>query len=523
TTVNNELTVRTQELSESNTLLENVQNSVNAAIVVVDQSLNILRHNRLATDFFEFNEGHGPMPLTGAKTRLGISGLIEKAQKARDRGERITEELIQGGRNLLMAYRPVVGPRGNTHGVVITILDVSPLAEAERLVRQNERLFRGAFEHAGHGMALVTREGRLSDVNMALANMLGYSRAQLRDMDFQAITVAEDLRVDVEQWSRLVSGEIDSYQIEKRYLHRDGRVIWGLLTASAIRDDLGAFVTGVKQVVDITPTKQVHDELLDAKRDAERANAAKSDLLSRASHELRTPLNAIIGFSEMIQTQTFGPVGDAHYEDYVGEILGAGRHLLSIVDDFLDLSKLEQGRFEIRDEIASPAALLTEILRLCRVQADKKQIQLLLANDTEHASLLVDRRAFRQIFLNLIGNAIAYSPEGTTVTLGLRASSVNGWGLETYVADQGPGMSEMEIAQAQEPFVRGTEAEKAGIKGTGLGLPITQHLVNLHGAELHLESKRGVGTTARIFWPADRLHDDRNPRGSSGVASGLPL
>jgi signal transduction histidine kinase len=240
-------------------------------------------------------------------------------------------------------------------------------------------------------------------------------------------------------------------------------------------------------------------ELARARDDAQAANRTKSEFLANMSHELRTPLNAIIGFSEVMQTQIYGPLGDKRYAEYAGDIHRSGQHLLEIINDILDLAKVEAGRLELRPDRVDVAQLFTACERLMHNKAATAGVTLIVRHLDTVTEIVADEIRLRQILLNLLSNAVKFTPRGGYVTmLAERAADKT---CEFKVIDTGIGMSEAEVAVAMEPFrqIDNTLARK--YEGTGLGLPLTRALIELHGGKFELSSKPGIGTTATVRLP----------------------
>ena len=254
---------------------------------------------------------------------------------------------------------------------------------------------------------------------------------------------------------------------------------------------------------DVTESYQAEVDLRAAKEEAEVASRAKSDFLAGVSHELRTPLNAIIGFSEVMQNEMFGPMGDSHYHEYAADIHESGHHLLSLINDILDLSKIEAGKFELHEETVTVTDTIEAALRLVGQRAEKAGVELVRAVAPRLPRLYADGRALKQVLLNLLTNAIKFTPQGGRVTIG--ADLAPGGDLALTVVDTGVGMSAEDMEQALTPFGQAESDIAREQEGTGLGLPLTKHLVELHGGSLTIESAPGAGTTIRATFPAARL------------------
>jgi two-component system, cell cycle sensor histidine kinase PleC len=242
---------------------------------------------------------------------------------------------------------------------------------------------------------------------------------------------------------------------------------------------------------------------------AVKASLAKSVFLANMSHELRTPLNAILGFSEILDREMFGPLHNTSYKEYAGDIHHSGQHLLSLINDILDLSRIEAGRRDLREEPLHMLECAEEAIKLTQMRAAAKNLTVQTAIASDLPKLLGDRRAIEQIMINLLTNAVKFTPDAGDITLAAQLDEAGD--LVFSVTDTGPGIPEAEITQALTAFTRGTFATKSDIDGVGLGLPIVKGLIELHGGYIDIRSQPRVGTQVRCIFPQKRVLS--GPRG----------
>ena len=253
-------------------------------------------------------------------------------------------------------------------------------------------------------------------------------------------------------------------------------------------------------IAEIEEEKSISD---DARRRAEAANVAKSRFLATMSHELRTPLNAILGFSEVMQAELLGPMQNKSYLEYASSIHASGRHLLQLINEILDLSRIEAGRYELHEEPIRLNEIVEECHRLLALRAENKGLQVAPEFPKGLEPIWADERAIRQICLNLLSNALKFTPRGGRITLTV-AGTLDG-GQMLSVKDTGPGIPKEEIPRVMQAFGQGSLAHQTAEGGTGLGLPIVQSLVTLHGGTFELRSELRKGTEAVVCLPKSRV------------------
>jgi PAS domain S-box-containing protein len=254
---------------------------------------------------------------------------------------------------------------------------------------------------------------------------------------------------------------------------------------------------------DVTELKAREQALLEAKSAAEQANRSKSRFLAQMSHELRTPLNAIIGFAEIMQAEALGPLGSPQYRSYAGDIVESARHLSQVINDVLDVAKLEAGKFELHEDRLNPAQLVERAVRLVAPRAAEAEVALTLEAAADPPALLADGRKLLQVLLNLLSNAVKFTAAGGQVRLAAAAEPDGGFAFS--IADNGIGMSEADLAVALAPFGQVDSTLSRRFEGTGLGLPLAKALTELHDGHLEIDSAPGAGTRTRVRLPSERV------------------
>jgi signal transduction histidine kinase len=297
----------------------------------------------------------------------------------------------------------------------------------------------------------------------------------------------------------------------------DGANLWRVVLHAAVvamqLSVLCVFVFLIRRM--LTKAQELESALAKSLAMVEEISISKSRFLAHMSHELRTPLNAIIGFSDVMKMQMFGALSP-RYLDYADKIHTSGAHLHDLINDVLDLSRVEAGKHEIFEEAVEPAKIIEICYAMMSARAREARIDLRISAPAGFPALRADPRAMKQVLLNLLSNAIKYSPAGGTVVTSLDAGAD---GLALTVTDTGCGISEKALAKVFDPFQRGDSMVARKIEGTGLGLAISRKLMELHGGTLTLASKPGAGTAATAFFPADRLILAANDTGPASAAS----
>jgi PAS domain S-box-containing protein len=266
-----------------------------------------------------------------------------------------------------------------------------------------------------------------------------------------------------------------------------------------LRDETGRIYRMAGSVGDITEAKLAEVKLKETLAQAEAANKAKSDFLAAMSHELRTPLNAIIGFSEMIHGQLLGPIGTPKYGEYAGDIMASARHLLDIINDILEMARMDAGQAEYRPEPVNMGSVIDASLRLLHQRISHSGLSLVTKLFPELPNIMGDERRLKQVMINLLGNAIKFTPQGGSIVV--EAKPVLDGRLMIRVIDSGIGIAERDIPRALAPFTQVDSVVARRYQGSGLGLPLAKAFVELHGGNLELSSILGKGTTVTLYFP----------------------
>jgi len=404
-------------------------------------------------------------------------------------------------RHCRMAGLPVFDPdSGRFIGYRGTSRDVTAEAMALGMVAQSRTQLTHAIDSISEGFALFDSEERLLLCNQRFLAMYPLSARRIHagvsfhDIVRAAISCGDIVAGEIADGLMAITlteraKSLDAIEFELA----DGR--WIRATDRLTAD---GSIVGIR--TDITELKNRERALFEAKEVAESANRAKSEFLANISHELRTPLNAIIGFSELIIAETLGPISKP-YREYMHDVLNSGRHLLEVINDILDLAKAEAGQLDLNEEALELKGVVDGVLRLMRERAMRNHLELSATVSAKLPPLRADPRKLRQILLNLISNAIKFTPAGGSVTVSSEREPSGD--LLLRVADTGIGIAADDIATALKPFgqVDGTLSRK--YEGTGLGLPLTRAMVELHGGKIVIESELDRGTCVIVRFPAE--------------------
>jgi PAS domain S-box-containing protein len=371
---------------------------------------------------------------------------------------------------------------------------------ALRSAQATTRELESVLETATDGVLVVDRDGMIVASNRSAEALFGYESHEITNRSFIDLFAPESHRAAHEYLDGLVHAGVASVLNDGREVIgrvREGGLIPLFITIGRLADNKFCIVFR-----DITQWKRAEEDLTNAKREAEKASSAKSDFLAKVSHEVRTPLNAIIGFAEVMIDERFGPLGNERYRQYLKDIRTSGEHVISLVNDLLDLSKIEAGKLELTFVSVSLNDVVQQCVAIMQPQANRERIIIRTSLLPTLPPVVADERSIRQIVLNLLSNSIKFTGAGGQVIVSTALTDRGEAVLR--VRDTGIGMSEKEIETALEPFRQVATSGRSG-SGTGLGLPLTKVLAEANRATFTIKSAVDAGTLVEIAFPATRV------------------
>jgi len=401
--------------------------------------------------------------------------------------------------------------KGESEAMFGVIKDITEEVRSAKLLMESYTRLSTIMNTIIEGIIVIDTKGIIRLANTAVTKMFSYSEQELIGKNISILMPDPSFRHHdgfIEHY--LHTGQRKMIGVGREVVGRrkDGVIFPLELSVGEVLDELATGDVNNNHVFigtlrDVTARKRYEEALVLSKRDAEAANEAKSMFLAKMSHELRTPLNAILGFSEIMRDQLFGPLNNDKYIRYLNDIHASGEHLLNLINDILDLSRIESGKFKIDEEIVDLEGVINKSITLLEEQAQRKSLTLKAFLPPDLPRLRADSRSVRQILLNLLSNSLKFTPPGGSVTVAA-VHRPDGY-LELTVADTGVGMSPDEVAEAFQPFSRSDGSKLKENEGAGLGLFISKSLVELHGAQLSISSSEGKGTVVTVTFPANRI------------------
>ena len=392
------------------------------------------------------------------------------------------------------------------NGAPSSVVRAFPRAETGELethaLRREAAELSAILDTATDGVVILDAGGNIRSMSQSAEALFGFDPAEITGKPFSLLLATESQRSASDYISGMSGGGVASVMNDGREVigrEAHGRFIPLFMTIGRLQDSDG-FCAVLR---DMTQWKRAEEELIEARRMAEEASATKSEFLTRVSHEIRTPLNAIIGFSELMAEERFGPIGNQRYLDYAKDIHRSGRHVLDLVNDLLDISKIEAGEQEMNFEAVALNEALAESVALMQPQANRERVIIRSSFASTLPDVVADLRSIKQIALNLLSNAVRYTGAGGQVIVST-AYELNGE-VVIRVRDTGAGMRQQEIDQAMKPFKQLSTVRRGRGDGTGLGLPLTKAMVEGNRAKFEISSTPGQGTLVEIKFPPMRV------------------
>lgn len=401
-----------------------------------------------------------------------------------------------------VTYSPHSETDGSITGVLASLHDLTELKQTEEYLRKSEESLRRYFDQPLLGMAISNPDKSWQDVNSCFCKMLGYSHSEMLQKNWEEMTHPDDLALNVCYFDRALAGKIEGYVMDKRFICKNGDIIYTSISAQCLRNLDKSVNSFVVMVQDISDRKQAEAQLLRTNEQLARATRMKDEFLANMSHELRTPLNAILGMTEALQEQILGSINEKQLKA-LQTVERSGNHLLSLINDILDVAKIESGQIELDCALVNVTALCQSSLIFIKQQAQKKSIQLEIKLPRNLPDQLLDERRIRQVLINLLNNAVKFTLEGGRITLEVtkqesqKSLHTNDW-IRFAITDTGIGIAPENIEKLFQPFIQIDSALNRQYSGTGLGLALVKQIVELHGGKVGLTSELGVGSCFTI-------------------------
>jgi PAS domain S-box-containing protein len=396
------------------------------------------------------------------------------------------------------------------------VIELRHRCRVEKILGESEHRYRFLSDHSFDMIVRFDpRTQQRTYVSPACRRLYGYEPEEAMALSAEEIIHPDDLPA-VRQALASLKDDPDHPPILYRGRRKDGTYIWVEASLTHFTDSQSGATEIVSVVRNVSERIRYEAALSQAKDEADSANRSKSEFLATMSHELRTPLNAIIGFADMMQTEVMGPIGNEKYRSYTADIYVSGVYLLQLINDILDLTKAEAGMLELHEEVVDLKDVIEAVARLSSGSIKNGQLTVKIDLPLGLPLLRADERKTRQILFNLIGNAVKFTPAGGHIEVASRFDPQSG--ISITVADTGIGIAAADLPRILEPFVRLDSSVGRQHDGTGLGLPTTKALIELHGGVLKLKSTPGVGTEATVIFPPGRALGGDNPAAARPAA-----
>ncbi len=478
-------------------------------IIKVDKNHEYIFHdiNKMALRYLNLNyEQVINKNIYDAISGEGVIHFEQSFEVCLEKKRSVTIQTLPGMPGGMRVYGFYISPVLDDHGEVKYLDIVGHLDVSDQSILQRERddaisLLTSIFEVSEVGIIVSDHNRKIVRVNDSFVRTYGWKREELINANIVEFITPDEREDANRNHDEFISKGARSSG-EMKLIRKDGSIANALYTGATIElSQKRRFL--VTTVMDITLRKQMEISLRFAKEQADTASRAKSAFLANMSHELRTPMNAILGFSELMINETFGPLGNDKYQEYISDVYTSAGHLLEIINEVLDMSKIEAGRIELDEAEVCMAELIRSVLRMMESRIFSKGLGVYKDMPKSLPYIFADQRLIRQVLINLITNAVKFSNTGGGIYV--KAEMVDN-AMQVTVKDEGIGIPEEKLEQAMEPFGQVTDkVENTGQQGTGLGLPLAKAMIELHGGTILLESQQGKGTIVRFRLPSSRI------------------
>ncbi len=375
------------------------------------------------------------------------------------------------------------------------VIHIEEHKKAEEALRESEEQFRGIFDYSKVGVNVLGSDYRYMKVNRAFCDMIGYSERELLAHDFKAITHPGDVEANLRLSNKLRAGEIDFFHLEKRYLHKNGKIVWGDLSVSSVRLENGTLRYVVAIIQDMTERKQAEQSLLVAKEKAEEATRLKDKFVSLVSHDLKTPLTSMIGFLKLVRHDNTEPLNEGA-KLILDRSIESGKQMISLIDDLLTISRFKTGQLELNKQFFDAKYLGIKMLAHYTHLANQKGIE--VENTIpDNSRIYGDKTLLTEAVQNLVTNAIKFCKDGDRITIALADEEPS----TICVRDTGPGIQPGLLKHLFDYERKTSTRGTAGETGTGFGLPLVKDIVELHGGELGMDCPPGKGCLFSLKLP----------------------
>ncbi len=491
-------------------LLQGILETVVDGIVTIDATGSVLSFNRAAEKLFGYrahevigNNIKMLMPDPYRREHDGYLARYHETREARIIGyDREVQAQRKDGTIFPIDLSVSELKRGGTSTFTGVIRDITERKAVEEELRISRERFELAINGAGEGIWDWDIQGDRLYISSKLREMTGYKSNNIKPSSLLKLIHVDDRENYVRHLTAHLKGELPDFTVECRLKSRDGAERWIRISDMALRDRAGWAYRMAGSVGDVTEKMEFEGKLIRAKERAEIASRVKTEFLANLSHELRTPLNAIIGFSDVMLSKLFGDL-EPRYHDYVENIRDSGTHLLAVINDILDVSRIEAGRMDLHPERVNPEEVVDAAMRLVRDRAHEQDLRLSRHVGQDIPDIVVDKQRMKQVLLNLLSNAVKFTPQDGKVEV--KISKNRAGEVILAVHDTGIGMTADEIEVALTPFGQVDANLARRFEGTGLGLPLTKSFVELHGGRMTVTSEVGGGTVVTVYIPKERV------------------